>query len=189
MSAFMEMRQGSEDLNLLIKEKKTNNYHFHSKGEEEFSLTTLKETCMCVCCGVSLATAKQSMWTRNVERNFSVLATASKLTTHRAAHYRQQELVCWRQLCMSSSLSSHSQLIFQNTSKALFRAFLIKKNKGVFRLGAIQRSNDDKGTAVDEKTGTDTISTLSDVQLGQLQWLEGSLTGQLDWHLAEVQLV
>lgn len=55
-------------------EKRKKTYHFHNDWEEEFFFTTVKETCVCLICGATVATAKR----HNVERHFT--------TCHKSYH-------------------------------------------------------------------------------------------------------
>lgn len=48
-------------------EKQQKTYHFHSVWEEEFFFTSVKEKCVCLICGTTVATAKR----HNVARHFS----------------------------------------------------------------------------------------------------------------------
>lgn len=55
-------------------EKRKKTYHFHNDWEEELFFTTVKETCVCLICGATVATAKR----HNVERHFT--------TCHKSYH-------------------------------------------------------------------------------------------------------
>ena len=49
-------------------EKRKKTYHFHNEWESEFFFTTVKETCVCLISGATVATAKR----HNVERHFTM---------------------------------------------------------------------------------------------------------------------
>ena len=75
MSSWALQRRGyafSTHKNMAEKRKKT--YHFHSEWEKEFFFTNVKENCVCLICGATVATAKR----HNVERHFS--------TCHKSNH-------------------------------------------------------------------------------------------------------
>lgn len=72
-----------------------------------------------------------------------VFTTASMLTTHRAAHYGQQELV------LEAALYKQQPFFPQPINRLKHNQSLIYSK--TFLIKGIQRSNDDKRTAVDEK--------------------------------------
>ena len=62
-------------------EKRKRTYHFHSEWEEELFFTSVKENCVCLICGVTVATT-------------ALLHTkATMLTTLREARYGQKKPV------------------------------------------------------------------------------------------------
>ncbi|KAI7790228.1 hypothetical protein IRJ41_001037 [Triplophysa rosa] len=172
------------------KRKKT--YHFHNEWEEEFFFTTVKETCVCLICGATVATAK---W-HNVERHFT--------TCHKSYHanYPPGSALRTEKACELKAALGKQQSFFtrpakksQKATEASFRAthFLIKKKKAfsdgeVFKEAMMITANT---VLKDEKNGTDLISTLSDVQLGastmarRVSDMSGNLADQLDRDLSE----
>jgi len=173
-------------------EKRKNTYNFHNDWEEEFFFTTVKEKCVCLICGATVATAKR----HNVERHFG--------TCHKSYHtnYPPGSALWAEKTCELKAPLGKQQSFFtrpvkksQKTTEASFRAanFLIK-NKKAFSDGEVL-----KGAMMviantvfkDEKNGSDVISTLLDVQLGastmvrRVSDMSGNLTEQLDRDLAK----
>ena len=63
--------------------KRKKRYNFHSEWEEEFFFTTVKETCVCLICGVTVVTAKQQSFYTRPAKNSQKATKAS----FRAAHF------------------------------------------------------------------------------------------------------
>ncbi|KAM3604163.1 uncharacterized protein V6R79_007238 [Siganus canaliculatus] len=174
--------------NMAEKRKKT--CHFHSEREEEFFFTNVKENCVCLICGATVATAKRY----NVERHFSACHKSyhanyppgRALRTEKA---RELKAALGKQQCFFTRPVKNSQ----KATKASFRAthFLIKKK--AFSDGEVHKEAMmiiANTVLKDEKNGTDILSTLSDVQLGArtmaigVSAMSGNLTEQLYRDLA-----
>lgn len=170
-------------------EKRKKTYHFHNDWEEELFFTTVKETCVCLICGATVATAKR----HNVERHFT--------TCHKSYHanYPPGSALRAEKACELKAALGKQQSFFTRTAKksqkateASFRAthFLIKKKKAFSDGEVVKEAMMIIANTVlkDEKNGTDLISTLSDVQLGastMVRRVSGNLADQLDRDLAK----
>lgn len=170
-------------------EKRKKTYHFHNDWEEELFFTTVKETCVCLICGVTVATAKR----HNVERHFT--------TCHKSYHanFPPGSALRAEKACELKAALGKQQSFFTRTAKksqkateASFRAthFLIKKKKAFSDGEVVKEAMMIIANTVlkDEKNGTDLISTLSDVQLGaftMVRRVSGNLADQLDRDLAK----
>uniref|UniRef100_A0A8C9YYR3 SPIN-DOC-like zinc-finger domain-containing protein n=1 Tax=Sander lucioperca TaxID=283035 RepID=A0A8C9YYR3_SANLU len=173
-------------------EKRKKNYHFHNEWEEEFFFTNVKETCVCLICGATVATAKR----HNVERHFT--------TCHKSYHanYPPGSALRAEKACELKAALGKQQSFFtrpvkksQKATEASFRAthFLIKKKKAFSDGEVVKEAMMIIANTVlkDEKNGTDLISTLSDVQLGastmvrRVSAMSGNLADQLDQDLAK----
>uniref|UniRef100_A0A1A8V9L8 SPIN-DOC-like zinc-finger domain-containing protein n=2 Tax=Nothobranchius TaxID=28779 RepID=A0A1A8V9L8_NOTFU len=142
-------------------EKRKKTYNFHSDWEEEFFFTLVREKCVCLICGMTVATAKR----HNVERHFSTChksynasyPPSSALRTEKA---RELKAALGKQPSLFKKPVEKSQ----KTTEASFRAthFLIK-NKKTFSDGEVFKEAMmiiAKTVFKDEKNGTDVISTL-----------------------------
>lgn len=170
-------------------EKRKKTYHFHNDWEEELFFTTVKETCVCLICGATVATAKR----HNVERHFT--------TCHKSYHanYPPGSALRAEKACELKAALGKQQSFFTRTAKksqkateASFRAthFLIKKKKAFSDGEVVKEAMMIIANTVlkDEKNGTDLISTLSDVKLGEstmVRRVSGNLADQLDRDLAK----
>ncbi|CAI5638895.1 unnamed protein product [Oreochromis niloticus] len=173
-------------------EKRKKTYHFHSEWEEEFFFTTVKDSCVCLICGATVATAKR----HNVERHFRTCHTSyhanyPKGSTLRAEKARELKAGLSKQ----QSFFTRPVKSSQKATEASFRAthFMIKKKKAfldgeVFKEAMMIIA---KTVLKDEKYGNDVISTLSDVQLGattivrRVSAMSGNLADQLDQDLSK----
>ncbi|CAI5682820.1 unnamed protein product [Oreochromis niloticus] len=173
-------------------EKRKKTYHFHSEWEEEFFFTTVKDSCVCLICGATVATAKR----HNVERHFRTCHTSyhanyTKGGTLRAEKARKLKAGLSKQ----QSFFTRPVKSSQKATEASFRAthFMIKKKKAfldeeVFKEAVMIIA---KTVLKDEKYGNDVISTLSDVQLGattivrRVSAMSGNLADQLDQDLSK----
>ena len=171
-------------------EKRKRTYNFHSEWEEEFFFTSVKENCVCLICGATVATAKR----HNVERHFathnSYQANYPAGSALRAEKARELKAALGKQQSFFTKPAKNSI----KATEASFRAahFLIKKKKAfsdgeVFKEAMMIIANT---VLKDEKNGANLISTLSDVQLGastmtrRVSAMSTNLAEQLDRDLA-----
>ena len=150
---------------MAAKRKKT--YHFHNEWESEFFFTTVKETCVCLICGATVATAKR----HNVERHFT-----TNHKNYNANYPPGSALRAEKALELKTALGKRQDFFTrpakesQKATEASFRAthFLIKKKKAFTDGEVVKEAMMIIANTVlkDEKYGTDVIATLSDVQLG-----------------------
>uniref|UniRef100_A0A8C6PIG0 SPIN-DOC-like zinc-finger domain-containing protein n=1 Tax=Nothobranchius furzeri TaxID=105023 RepID=A0A8C6PIG0_NOTFU len=171
-------------------EKRNKTYNFHSDWQEELFFKLVREKCVCLICGMTVATAKR----HNVQRHFSTCHTSynasyppsSALRTEKA---RELKAALGKQQSLFKKPVEKSQ----KTTEASFRAthFLIK-NKKTFSDGEFFKEAMmiiAKTVFKDEKNGTDVISTLSNVQLGasttvrRVTAMSENLTEQLEQDL------
>ena len=117
-------------------EKRKKTYLFHSEWEEEFFFTTVKETCVCLICGTTVATAKR----HNVERHFNTCHKSyhdkyPPASALRAEKARELKTALGKQQSFFTRPAKNSQ----KATEASFRAthFLIKN----YRWRSCQRSD------------------------------------------------
>ena len=173
-------------------EKRKKTYLFHSEWEEEFFFTTVKETCVCLICGTTVATAKR----HNVERHFNTCHKSyhdkyPPASALRAEKARELKTALGKQQSFFTRPAKNSQ----KATEASFRAthFLIKKKKAFTDGEVVKEAMLLIANTVfkDEKNGSDLISTLSDVQLGastmarRVSAMSSNLVDQLEQDLAK----
>lgn len=185
------MRMTNHSFAEMSSERRKKTYHFHSEWEGESFFTNVKENCVCLICGTTVATAKR----HNVERHFTTChknyhvnyPPGSALRTEKA---RELKAALGKQQSFFTRPVKNSQ----KATEASFRAthFLMKKKKAFSDGEVLKEAMMIIANTVlkDEKNGTDILSTLSDVQLGastmarRVSAMSGNLTEQLDWDLA-----
>ena len=148
-------------------EKRKKTYVFNKDWEEEFFFTSIRDKCVCLICGATVAISKR----HNVERHYQT--THGSLNTNfppktalRAEKAREFKAALTKQQTFFTRPLKKAK----KATEASFRAthYLIK-NKKTFSDGEIV-----KGALMiiaetvfkDDKNGSDVISSLAEVQLG-----------------------
>ncbi|KAK7915897.1 hypothetical protein WMY93_011658 [Mugilogobius chulae] len=172
--------------------KEKENIFFNRDWEEEFFFTEVKDKCVCLICGSTVAIPKR----HNVERHYTTahpsfhtnFPAGSALRVEKARELKAA-------LVKQQSFFTRPGKKSKKATEASFRAanYLIK-NKRAFTDGDVL-----KGAMMiiaetvfkDEKNGSDVISSLSDVQLGastvarRLSAMSENMSEQLDQDLRE----